>query len=56
MKPEMPFETVNCQPLTLLSPSFGLLPSLLSPQSSCSCLSCHVVLNMNFPEVVLNEN
>lgn len=54
MMPEMPFERVNCQPLTLLAvaraasvAAHGVLVRV--------CLVCHVVFDPNPPGFVLNE-
>lgn len=52
--PEMPFESVNCQPLTLLAvvwPASVIVHKVLVQV----CLVCHVVFKLNPPEFVLNQ-
>lgn len=53
MMPEMPFERVNCQPLTLLAVVWAA--SLTAHKVLVRvCLICHVVFHLKLPGFVLN--
>lgn len=54
MMPEMPFERVNCQPLTLLAVVWAACVTADEALVRV-CLVCHVVFNLNPPGFVLND-